>query len=131
MDRGYVLVVDDDPGIHNLIGLILRRLSLNVKYALNGYEALDMVAAHRPNLLLLDLDMPGLDGFGVLTHLSQNEDTADIPVMIYSAHASVTQRQGYEWPPQVVNVLEKSQVRPAELRDSVRDQLLLRKDATA
>ena len=123
MNYSYVLVVDDDPGMHTLVGLMLRPLSLEVRYALTGYTAIDMVASERPTLIILDLQMPGLDGFGLLERLGEKQETADIPVMIFSAYADVAHINGYEWPAQVVRILQKPKVRPSELRALVKAQL--------
>jgi DNA-binding NtrC family response regulator len=121
-DLGHVLIVDDDPEVHPLFNLLLRPLHLDVRYASNGYEALEMVASDRPGLIILDLRMPGLDGLGVLKHLGETAETADIPVMIFSANVHVG-GNGYEWPPQVIGVLEKSTTSLTEIRDLVKDRL--------
>jgi CheY-like chemotaxis protein len=124
-NRDYILIVDDDAGLHVLLGHILRPLQLEVRCALDGTTALDMVAAHRPSLIILDLRMPGLDGFSVLERLGEGQTTASIPVVVYSANTGLAHRSDYEWPTQVVKVLIKTKVRPMELRDLVRDQLSL------
>jgi CheY-like chemotaxis protein len=118
----YVLTIDDDPGMHTLLRFVLRPLQLEVKHASHGYEALDMLTLDRPRLVILDLQMPGLDGFGVLERLGEERETADIPVVILSAHASSASANGYKWPSQVVAVLDKT-VPPSELRELVRTQL--------
>jgi CheY-like chemotaxis protein len=119
---GYVLIVDDDPEMHPLLNLLLRPLHLDVKYASNGYEALEMVASERPGLIILDLRMPGLDGLGVLKRLGETAETADIPVMIFSANVRVG-NNGYEWPSQVIGVLEKSTTSLHKIRELVKDWL--------
>jgi CheY-like chemotaxis protein len=122
-NRDYILVVDDDAGLHVLLGHILRPLQLEVRCALDGTTALDMVAAHRPSLIILDLRMPGLDGFSVLERLGEGQTTANIPVVVFSANTDLALMNGYEWPTQVVKVLKKARVHPTELRGLVRDQL--------
>jgi DNA-binding NtrC family response regulator len=119
---GHVLIVDDDPELHPLFTLLLRPLHLDVKYASDGYEALEMVASDRPGLIILDLRMPGLDGLGVLKRLGETAETADIPVMIFSANVHV-RGNGYKWPSQVIGVLEKSTTSLSEIRDLVKDRL--------
>lgn len=123
MSQGYVLVVDDDPGMHALLGVILYPLSLDVKYALNGYKALEMVARHQPGLIILDLAMPHLSGIDVLDRLGESEDTAQIPVVIFSATSDIANAAKYQWPPQVVEVLQKSKVRTTELRHLVQTRM--------
>lgn len=64
-----VLVVDDDPGICQLLGSVLRRRDLIVDEAADGREALDLLKQNSYSVVLLDLLMPNIDGFGVLEGL--------------------------------------------------------------
>jgi putative two-component system response regulator len=75
-----ILVVDDDPAILDLLVRILKRDSYTPIVATNGVEALEMVAREAPDLILLDVTMPKLDGFAVCQRLKDNEATALIPV---------------------------------------------------
>jgi len=75
-----ILVVDDDPVILNLLVRILLRDRYSIITATNGVEALDLVASDPPDLILLDVTMPRLDGFEVCRRLKDNEATALIPV---------------------------------------------------
>ena len=80
-----VLAVDDVPLDLILVEKILQRYNFKVKKANGGQEALDMIAAEKPSLVLLDLMMPNVDGFDVLAALSKSEETSNIPVVILSA----------------------------------------------
>ena len=80
-----VLAVDDVPLNLILVEKILQRYNFGVKKANGGQEALDMIAAEKPSLVLLDLMMPNVDGFDVLAALSKSEETSNIPVVILSA----------------------------------------------
>lgn len=80
-----VLAVDDVPLNLILVEKILHRYNFKVKKANGGQEALDMIAAEKPSLVLLDLMMPNFDGFDVLAALSKSEETSNIPVVILSA----------------------------------------------
>ena len=80
-----VLAVDDVPLNLILVEKILQRYNFKVKKANGGQEALDMIAAEKPSLVLLDLMMPNVDGFNVLAALSKSEETSNIPVVILSA----------------------------------------------
>ena len=80
-----VLAVDDVPLNLILVEKILQRYNFKVKKANGGQEALDMMAAEKPSLVLLDLMMPNVDGFDVLAALSKSEETSNIPVVILSA----------------------------------------------
>ena len=80
-----VLVVDDVPLNLLLVTKMLSRFKFTVRTADNGKRALDEVIAKKPDLILLDIMMPGIDGFEVLRLLRSNPLTADIRVIILSA----------------------------------------------
>lgn len=83
---GYnVLAVDDIPLNLLLVQKMLARFNFKLRTAANGQEALDAVAAQKPDLILLDLMMPGIDGFEVIRQLRSNPDTANIRIVILSA----------------------------------------------
>lgn len=75
-----ILVVDDEPPIVDVLVRILRRDGYTPITATNGAEALEVVAREAPDLILLDVTMPVLDGFAVCQRLKDNEATALIPV---------------------------------------------------
>jgi CheY-like chemotaxis protein len=81
----HVLVVDDDASVRSLFVRMLQRHGLLVSNASNGYEALSLAAQQRPDVILLDYKMPGLDGFEVLRRLKGQPATAAIPVIILTA----------------------------------------------
>ena len=80
-----VLAVDDIPLNLLLVQKMLARFNFELRTAANGQEALDAVAAKKPDLILLDLMMPGIDGFEVIRRLRKNPDTANIRIVILSA----------------------------------------------
>ena len=80
-----VLAVDDIPLNLLLVQKMLSRLNFRLKTAANGQQALDFVAAEKPDLILLDLMMPMVDGFEVIRRLRANPETADIQIVILSA----------------------------------------------
>jgi putative two-component system response regulator len=82
-----VLVVDDDPTIRQFLARLIRGLGNQVTVAANGREALDRVAAQLPDLVLLDLDMPGPNGLEVCRRLKSNPATRFIPVLILTGRA--------------------------------------------
>ncbi|GAB4441642.1 MAG: response regulator [Chloroflexi bacterium OHK40] len=75
-----ILVVDDDPAILDLLVRIIKRDGYVPITATNGLEALELVEREAPDLILLDVTMPVLDGFAVCQRLKDNESTALIPV---------------------------------------------------
>jgi signal transduction histidine kinase/CheY-like chemotaxis protein len=81
-----VLVVDDDPGILAMHSRLIEQTGRLAVTARNGREALAMVEGQLPDLILLDLIMPEMDGFAVLDELRGRESTRDIPVIILTAH---------------------------------------------
>ena len=77
-----VLAVDDIPLNLLLVQKMLSRFNFTLRTASNGQQALDAVAAQKPDLILLDLMMPGIDGFEVIRRLRENPDTADIQIIM-------------------------------------------------
>ena len=80
-----VLAVDDIPLNLLLVQKMLSRFNFKMRTAANGQQALDAVAAEKPDLILLDLMMPGIDGFEVIRRLRADAATADIQIVILSA----------------------------------------------
>ncbi|MBK8509368.1 MAG: response regulator [Candidatus Competibacteraceae bacterium] len=77
-----VLVVDDDPAARELLTRHLEREGFSVTTAASGREGLESIKAHRPLAVLLDVLMPGLDGWHVLRAIRQDPETQDIPVIM-------------------------------------------------
>jgi DNA-binding response OmpR family regulator len=92
MPAAKILAVDDEPELTELIAYHLGRLGHRVVTAANGWEALDQIARDRPDIILLDLMLPDLDGFGVCEILRRDPVTATIPIIIISAWASIDSR---------------------------------------
>jgi len=80
-----VLAVDDIPLNLLLVQKMLSRFNFQMRTAANGQQALDAVAQRKPDLILLDLMMPGIDGFEVIRRLRADPATADIQIVILSA----------------------------------------------
>ena len=80
-----VLAVDDIPLNLLLVQKMLSRFNFDLRTAGGGREALDAVAEKRPDLILLDLMMPGIDGFEVIRRLRDDPTTSDIQIVILSA----------------------------------------------
>jgi DNA-binding response OmpR family regulator len=81
---GAILLVDDDPAIVEMTTLLLGQAGYQVQPALSGEEALLRVRERRPDIVLLDVNMPGMDGWEVLRILQSDEGTATIPVVMFS-----------------------------------------------
>ena len=83
--RFNVLAVDDIPLNLLLVQKMLSRFNFKIRTATGGQQALDAVAELKPDLILLDLMMPGIDGFEVIRRIRENPETADIQIVILSA----------------------------------------------
>lgn len=82
---GTILIVDDTPGNLKLLSTALVQQGYEVRNAINGSLALSGAKTIRPDLILLDIMMPGMDGYEVCTRLKQDPQTQDIPVIFISA----------------------------------------------
>lgn len=80
-----ILIVDDVPLNLLLVDKMLSKFKFKTRKASSGQKALDAIAEDMPDLVLLDLMMPGIDGFEVLARLRSNEQTKKLPVVILSA----------------------------------------------
>jgi DNA-binding response OmpR family regulator len=92
INKGAILVVDDTHANLKLLTDILAAEGYQVRPADGGEIALASVAAAPPDLVLLDIRMPGMDGFEVFRRLRMREESRDIPVMFISAVTEVEQR---------------------------------------
>jgi CheY-like chemotaxis protein len=86
----YILVVDDDADFRDALCEVLADAGYPIQQAGNGEEALKRIADEAPGIVLLDLKMPVLDGWGVMERMRQDPRTSAIPILILSAY-------GFEW----------------------------------
>ncbi len=84
-----IMVVDDESMARALLRLMLVRAGFDVVEAENGADALAKVAKKKPDLVLLDVMMPGMDGFEVCINLRQQDKTAEMPIIMLSARADL------------------------------------------
>ena len=87
-----ILVVDDEEDILHFLELVLREKGYEVATASSGHEALTRAQLVRPDLILLDIMMPQMDGWEVLKLLRVDEGTSDIPVAMLSARTEAKDR---------------------------------------
>lgn len=83
--QSRILVVDDEPDVQRLVKFRLESEGYVVSIGKNGWEALDAIRERRPNLVIADLSMPHLDGFGLLRRLRADPTTAALPVLLLTA----------------------------------------------
>ncbi len=85
-----VLVVDDEPMARTLLRLMLVRAGFQVTEAEDGYDALAKVERNKPDLVLLDVMMPGIDGFAVCESIRNEVATSQVPIIMLSAKTDLT-----------------------------------------
>lgn len=85
MSKGKILVIDDEKLLVKSTCMALTYYDFSTENALGGNEGLAKAAECNPDLILLDIMMPGMDGWQVLVLLKENEATKDIPVIIFTA----------------------------------------------
>ncbi len=112
----YILVVDDDDDFREALGEVLADAGYPVVQASGGQAALDRVAEEVPGIILLDLKMPGIDGWGVMERLRADPRFAAIPILILSAY-------GFEWEAELLGAqgyIPKADVRMDGILERVR-----------
>ena len=82
LDRKTVLVVDDSPTVRKLVALTLEKRGYKVVSAFDGVAAIKEIAAHNPSLILMDVNMPRLDGYQLCKLVKKHETTREIPVLM-------------------------------------------------
>ena len=87
-----ILIVDDDREIIDLTVVILRDGGYTVSTAMNGREGIAIARAEKPDLILLDINMPGIDGWEALKLLKLDETTRHIPVAMFSVRYDLREK---------------------------------------
>ena len=87
-----ILVADDEPRWLRVLSLYLSRHQCEVDTALNGQEAIQRIETHRPDLIIADITMPGMDGYELCQHLRRNASTRTIPFIFLTARDHETER---------------------------------------
>lgn len=85
--RPVVLIVEDDAFQHAILKQMLADMDLDLVFATSGMEALATLHKHRPNLILMDVDLPGIDGIETMRRLKAIESFARIPVIVITGHS--------------------------------------------
>lgn len=110
--RGVVLLIEDDPDIRELLAGRLKRLGMEVVTANTGVRGVEMAREMKPDLLILDIGLPDIDGWEVIARLADDSRTDDIPVVVASI------RDPGQGTPQVVAHLVKP-IKRGALEDAV------------
>jgi two-component system, cell cycle response regulator DivK len=88
-----VLIVDDNRASRDLIRAILKTVRCDIIEATHGQQALELMQQERPDLVLLDIDMPGLNGLAVVKKIREDASLADLPVVAVTAFAMERDRE--------------------------------------
>jgi len=120
-----IVYIEDDSEMIDLVSLILNRQGYQVSGSNGGREGLDLVKRNSPDLILLDLMMPDIDGWDVYQQLRSNEETRNIPVIVITAKAQMIDRVLGLHIAKVDDYISKP-FRPVELIESV-NRILNRK----
>jgi len=124
-----VIYIEDDPEMIDLVTLILNRRGFVVKGAHGGKQGLEMVLAEKPDLVLLDLMMPDLDGWDLYQRFKSNEITKNIPIIIITAKSQPIDRVLGLYIAKVDDYISKP-FHPQELLESI-EKVLSSKTTTA
>ncbi|PCD77159.1 response regulator transcription factor [Pseudothioclava arenosa] len=93
MEKHHVLLIEDEPNIAEAIRFILKRAGWEVSIRSDGAQALSAVEDLRPDVLILDLMLPGLSGIEILSRLRARSDFADLPVLMLTARGQSRDRE--------------------------------------
>jgi DNA-binding response OmpR family regulator len=124
MPRRVVVCIEDEPDVSELIRIIVQRQGFDFKAEKTGEKGLATVQQTKPDLVLLDLMMPGLDGWTVYDRLKADPDTANIPIIVVTARAYYDQRVAQMRTANADNLVTKP-FGPAQLIETI-DRVLRR-----
>jgi two-component system alkaline phosphatase synthesis response regulator PhoP len=96
VDQPYIIVADDDPDILEAITTVLETQPYQIATAIDGTQCLDLVRKRKPDLLILDLLMPRMDGFAVIRALRSEPTYVDLPIMVLTTVVEDASRRRYE-----------------------------------
>lgn len=88
-----VLVIEDEPNIIEAVGFILSRDGWEVKTHSNGHDAMQAVRARMPDLIILDVMLPGRSGYDILEEIRSDADLSGIPVLMLTARGQTKDRE--------------------------------------
>jgi CheY-like chemotaxis protein len=116
----HVLVIEDDESVRSLLHRVMDEAGFKVREAENGAIALELVAEKRPDLILLDLMMPVMDGFDFVLALRQKEQNRSIPIIVITAK-DLTEEDLHQLSGGVEHIVDKGAFTQDELLEQVRD----------
>jgi CheY-like chemotaxis protein len=116
-----VLIIEDSPVVQHLLRVTLAALEVELLFADCGETGLELVRTHRPDLITLDIGLPGIDGWHVLAEVRADPETSDIGVIVLTAHAQKSMQQAAE--DSGTDGFFAKPFQPAELRKAVESLL--------
>lgn len=87
--NGFILIVDDNPTNLSVLSQVLKSEGYKTRFAIDGESAIEQLNEELPNMILLDVQMPGMDGFETCVSLKSHPDTKDIPVIFITASVDI------------------------------------------
>lgn len=93
MSKGRILIVEDNMDNYELVRIVLERAGYDVFLAVNGRDGVDAARAQKPDLILMDLGLPEMDGWLAAEKLKANEETKSIPLYALTAHTLPGERK--------------------------------------
>jgi len=123
MEGKVILLVDDDLTLREMYGERLKAEGFEIIQAVNGEEALARAKESKPNVILLDIMMPKINGFDVLKQLKEDSELKDIPVIILTALIQdVDRAQGKKLG--AIDYIVKSETMPGEVIEKIKKVLV-------
>ena len=92
MNKKKVLIIDDEINIIELLKMNLKKHGYDVIYALNGEDGMPLAIEHKPDVILLDLMLPGIDGFEICRRIKMEKEIARIPIIMLTAKSEETDK---------------------------------------
>jgi two-component system cell cycle response regulator DivK len=93
MSKGRILVVEDNMDNYELVRYVLERAGYDVFLAVNGRDGVDAARAQKPNMILMDLGLPEMDGWNAIKSLKADKETKNIPLYALTAHTLPNDRK--------------------------------------
>lgn len=93
MSKGRILIVEDNMDNYELVRIVLERAGYDVFLAVNGRDGVDAARAQKPDLILMDLGLPEMDGWNAAEKLKASEETKSIPLYALTAHTLPGERK--------------------------------------
>lgn len=93
MSKGRILIVEDNMDNYELVRIVLERAGYDVFLAVNGRDGVDAARAQKPDLILMDLGLPEMDGWNAAEKLKAGEETKSIPLYALTAHTLPGERK--------------------------------------